>query len=385
MSTPVWRLVAEREIRAQVNSKAFVLGLIASLSLVVVAIVVLGILSGKAPSYDVGVLDAHGKSLAETSKDYLAKDAKVRTTTYAEVRAGEAAVKAGDVDVLLAPKAGGWVLTGDTEVPGELGAALTTAIRNTAVSANAKAQGVDLQALNRGTEVSQRTLSDDKSAANGVFGFAMGLLYYVMALIFGLQIAQAVVQERESRVVEILAAAVPTRALLWGKVLAGTVLALGQTALILTTALVTLWLTDQGHIASGVGPAMAWFLAYFLIGFVALTSLWSAAGTLAGRTQDVNSTTMPMQMVLMAGYFTGAFAGGTVKEVTSLVPIVSPMIMPSRIAEGDVPLWQILLGLLLNVVAAFVLVRIGAGIYDRHLLQTGRKIGFKEALGRPVR
>ncbi|RYE76294.1 MAG: ABC transporter permease, partial [Myxococcales bacterium] len=270
----------------------------------------------------------------------------------------------------------------DEKVPADLSVALGSSVRSTVMTANATDQKVDLEALGQGTQVEERLLtsnSEDRGSLDGI-GMAMGLLYYLMALIFGIQIAQSVVQERESRVVEILAAAVPSRTLLWGKVAANTLLAVGQAALLVTAALITMKATGMNTVLSGAGPALAWYLAYFLIGFVALTALWSAAGTLAGRTADVNSTTMPMQIILVAGYFAGAFTSGTSQVVASLIPVISPMVMPYRIALGEAPLWQVLLGLALNVVAAFVLIRLGARIYDRHLLQTGRKIGFAEAL-----
>ena len=382
MSTPTWRIVAEREVRAQVTNKAFVIGVAATLVLAVAGVVVMAVFGNKAPSYDVGVLSAEGKTLAQSSKQFLESDAKVKVTTYDDLKAGEKALKDGDVEVLVAGDSTGWELVGDEEVSTRLGASIATAARGAAVAKNATEQNVDLAALEKGAAVKERTLvkhSEDRGAMHGL-GFGMGLLYYVIALIFGIQIAQSVVQEKESRVVEILAAAVPTRALLWGKVVANTVLAIGQATVLVVVVLITMALTGQETLVSSVGPAMLWFLAYFLIGFVALASLWSAAGSLAGRTQDVNSTTMPMQTLLIAGYFTGAFATGKMLEIASMIPVISPMIMPGRIALGEAPMWQVLLGLGLNIVAAVVLIRLGSRIYDRHLLQTGRKIGFKEAL-----
>ena len=212
--------------------------------------------------------------------------------------------------------------------------------------------------------------------------FGLSLIFYLVAMLFGMQIAQSVVIEKESRVVEILAAAIPTRALLWGKIAGNTLLALGQVIILVGGGLAIFALLGNDTLLAGVGPAMAWFVAFFALGFIALAALWSAAGALASRVQDIASTTMPLQVVLLGGYMVGAFADGLVLDVASQVPVLSAMVMPGRLAYDDVALWEILLSLALNVVAAALLVRLGARIYDRNLMQTGRKIGFKEALFR---
>ena len=132
----------------------------------------------------------------------------------------------------------------------------------------------------------------------------------MVALLFGMQIAQSVVAEKESRVVEILAAAIPTRALLWGKIAGNTLLALGQVVILVGRRTGDLRGARQQTLLAGVGPAMVWFVAFFALGFIALAALWSAAGALSSRVQDIASTTMPLQMVLLAGYLVGAFADG---------------------------------------------------------------------------
>jgi len=71
-----------------------------------------------------------------------------------------------------------------------------------------------------------------------------------------------------------------------------------------------------------------------------------------------------------------------VLDVASQVPVLSAIVMRGRLAYDDVALWEILLSLGLNVVAAVLLVRLGARIYDHNLMQTSRKIGFGEALRR---
>ncbi|CAA9373682.1 MAG: hypothetical protein AVDCRST_MAG60-303 [uncultured Nocardioides sp.] len=274
----------------------------------------------------------------------------------------------------------------DSAADGPLESAIRSTVADAAIARNAAAQEVDLEALNAGAEVQVDLLNpaadSEETGQRKLVAFGLSLVFYLVSMIFGMQIAQSVVTEKESRVVEILAAAIPTRALLWGKIAGNTLLALGQVVILVGGGLAIFALLGNDTLLAGVGPAMAWFVAFFALGFIALAALWSAAGALASRVQDVASTTMPLQMVLLVGYMLGAFTDGLALDIASQVPVFSAMVMPGRLAYDDVALWEILLSLALNAVAAVLLVRLGARIYDANLMQTSRKIGFGEALRR---
>ncbi|WP_289017028.1 ABC transporter permease, partial [uncultured Aeromicrobium sp.] len=125
---------------------------------------------------------------------------------------------------------------------------------------------------------------------------------------------------------------------------------------------------------------MLWYVLFFLVGFVALASLWSVAGSLASRTQDLQSTTMPAQMLLLVPYFLAILGGESIKTVVSMIPVVSSMMMPARLVEGSVPAWQVAVALGGTLLASVLLVRFGARVFERTLLRTGDKIGYREAL-----
>lgn len=384
MSTPSWRIVAEREIGAQVRSKMFKISTLITCLAVLAGVVALGVLRDRTPSYDIGVAGGDASAVIEAGRSMLDKGAEIELTAFADLAAGEQAVRDGKVEVLLAKSARGWELIGDEEIPATLGGALSAGVQRATLQANAAEQQVDLARLSEGTELHERLLAGDQGERDTMhgFGFVMGLLFYVFALIFGMQIAYSVVQEKESRVVEILAAAIQTRSLMWGKVVANTALAVGQVVLLAVITVVGLRATGSRDLLSDVGPALGWFVAFFVIGFIALAALWSAAAALASRVADINATTMPMQVLLFTGYALGSFGSGRVTETASMVPVISSMVMPGRIALGEVPLWQIVLALAINVLAAALFVRLGSRIYDQNLLQTSRKVGFREALSR---
>lgn len=384
--TPQWRIVAGREISTQVRSRAFQVTVAVLLVGLVAMVVLLTVLSGRPQTQTVGVVDQVGTTTVESASPVADTIGNVtlRTKAYDDPAAAEKAVRDGDVDAALLPADAGttYRLVGDDAVDDTTAQAVTAAFSNLVTERNAAEQGVDLQALTAGSAVQQQLLDPDAEDAGlrQVASLVFVILFYITALSFGMTIAASVTQEKESRVVEILAAAVPVRSLLWGKIIGTSALAVGQTVLLALAGVVGLLVSGNTHALAVLGPAIGWYVAFFVLGFVALASLWSVAGSLASRQQDLTGTTAPLQIILFAPYMVAVVAGDSVKEVVSMLPIVSTMLMPSRLAEGDVPLWQLLVAIVVTLVAAFVLVRFSARVYERTLLRTGKRISFKEAV-----
>jgi ABC-2 type transport system permease protein len=380
-----WRVVAEREITTRLREKTFRYGVLAMVAGIVVLVVLTSVLGGRPTEYTVGVVDRPAAELVSSASaivDRADDGSTAKARSYPTVAAAERAVRDGDVDAALLATPTGYDVVGDREVDSTLSSALTAVATAAALQTSAEAQGVDLAALQNGSEVSERLL-DPESADAGprqLAAFVFVLLFYLTAVIFGMTIAQSVVQEKESRVVEILAAAVPIRAMLWGKIAGNTALALGQIVVLAVVGVAALALTGETTLLSAIGPAVAWYVLFFVLGFVALAGLWAVAGSLASRQEDLQSTTMPGQVILFAPYILAVTAGAGVKTVVSMLPVVSAMMMPSRMAEGGVPAWQVGVALAVNVVSAVVLVRFAARLYERTLMRTDRKIGFGEAL-----
>ncbi len=375
-STPVWRLVAEHEIRSRLRDKAFLGGTALSLVILIVVLVASFFLGRGPDTYDVAVLAGEEPQLVR------AADVDVTVEEVADKQEAEQLVADGSVDAALLPGSSGYTLLGDEEIDDELAEALTVSVTDHVVAANAERQDVDLTALQDGATVEEQLLDPPHPQSDGrsAVAFAFAIVFFMTALGFGMMIAQSVVREKESRVVEILAAAVPIRAMLWGKIAGNTGLAVAQVVLFAGVGVLGLALTERGELLSAVGPAVLWYVAFFLLGFVSLACLWSVAGALCSRQEDLQSATLPAQMLLIVPYFVSIFGGETIKTVFSMLPVVSTMLMPGRIAEGGVPWWQIVVAVVATLVAALALVRLGSRLYERTLLQTGRKMGYREAL-----
>jgi ABC-2 type transport system permease protein len=380
-----WRVVAEREVMTRVHEKSYVYSALFMVVGVVATVVLTSLLGGRPSDHTVAVTDATAAAVVAAASDAVERDSDGSSATaqeFASVEAAEQAVRDGDVDAALLPTVDGYEVVGDSDIDSTLSTALSTVASTTALEANAGRMGVDLRKLQDGTAVTERLLDADTDDAGPrrLVAFVFVLLFYITAVTFGMSIAQSVVQEKESRIVEILAAAVPIRAMLWGKIAGNTVLALAQILLLAAVGVGSMVAVGETELLSAVGPAVLWYVVFFVLGFVALAGLWAVAGSLASRSEDLGSTTMPGQVILFAPYLVAVVAGETIKTVVSMLPIVSAMLMPSRMAEGGVPAWQVAVALAVNIGGAVLIVRFAARLYERTLMRTERRIGFGEAL-----
>jgi ABC-2 type transport system permease protein len=200
-------------------------------------------------------------------------------------------------------------------------------------------------------------------------------------MLFGLSIAQSVVEEKQSRVVEILVAAVPVRALLAGKVAANTLLALGQTVLLAAVGMAGAGITGHSDLITLILRTGGWFLLFFVLGFTMLASLWAAAGAVASRLEDLNATTMPLQILLYLPLFGALWVRepGLLMRVLSYVPFTSPLSMPQRLLLGDAAWWEALLSALIVLGTTAAMVAVAARLYERNVLRTAGRTPWRQA------
>jgi ABC-2 type transport system permease protein len=376
-----WVLIAEREISTKLRDKTFIGSTVVMLLIVMAAVIIPAVLAGKGSASKIAVIDDAGARVVQQASTTKGGDG-YQITRAADRPAAEKLVTDGDVKAALLPGDDGYVVLGKDQVDSGIESALREAAAAVGMETNAGKVGLTPEQLRAGTKVEVTLLKPGPlpDLVSQFVNIGLALVFYMTALGFGMMIAQSVVQEKESRVVEILAAAVPIRALLWGKVLGNTVLALAQIVVIAGASLIGLLATNQAGILEVVAPVAGWFVVFFVLGFVALAGLWAVAGSLATRQEDLGSTTLPGQMILMIPFFFSVFAGSSAKTVASFVPIASSMSMPGRMLTEDVPVWQPLVAIAVLLAATVLIVRLGARLYERTLLQTGRRLGYREAL-----
>jgi ABC-2 type transport system permease protein len=212
--------------------------------------------------------------------------------------------------------------------------------------------------------------------------FALAFIFFITSFTFGLLIAQSVTEEKQTRIVEILVASVPVRALLAGKVAAMTLLAFGQIALITLVAFVGMRLADlETGVVNLIGPAIGWFLPFFVLGFIMLAALWAGVGALAARQEDLAGTSSPLQMAVMLPFFATIFLSdnAAAMKVLSYIPLSAPVAMPIRLFNDEAAAWEPVVSLVLLALTAVALLAVGARLYEGSLLRTNGRTSFGTA------
>jgi ABC-2 type transport system permease protein len=341
------RLVAAREIKVKLRDKTFLFSTVFFLFIAVASTVIPALLDGGPTKVAV---TASAPSVAALQAAGL----EVRTAPTDA--AAEQLVRDGDVDaaVLSGPR-----VVALEEAPGDVVDALSTAPPVQLLEPS----GVD-------------------PFLQFIVPFALAFVFFITSFTFGLLIAQSVTEEKQTRIVEILVASVPVRALLAGKVAAMTLLAFAQIALfaLVTFAGMQIAGADAGVIGL-VGPTIGWFLPFFVLGFVMLATLWAGVGALAARQEDVAGASSPLQMAVMLPFFAVIFLSDNAPamKVLSYIPLSSPVAMPIRIFNGETAAWEPFVSLAILAATAVAFLGVGARIYEGSLLRTNGRTSFATA------
>jgi ABC-2 type transport system permease protein len=378
-----WLLVARREILVKATDRGFLVGTAVTLAIIAAMIGIQSYLGGRTEEYKLAVAPS-AVALAESTRAAapgIDEDVAVLVHRVPDDAAARAAVADESADAWLHRAAGGWELTTKSDFEDDLRAVVADVVRAQALRDNARALGTTPEALERGAALEATLLEGDEQRAELVsfLSFVFVFLFYMAAVTFGVALASSVVEEKQSRVVEIIATAIPLRHLLAGKVVGNTVLAVLQIALFVTVGLVGMSFTDYSTLTTAVSGAAVWFVVFFLAGFVALACLWAVAGALASRTEDLQMTTTPLLMALVTLLFGGMFLEGTWQTVGSYVPPLSAILMPVRVLDQNVAWWEPFVALALLLVSAALTVKLGERLYRRALLQTGGIVSLRQA------
>lgn len=349
------RLVAEREIKSFVRLKGFWIGF---------AVLLVGLFAAAIlPTAFGGGRDTVAAVGPEAAKVLARADLDVRQVS--DVAAAEQMVRSEEVEAAIVPDTSGQSATGVRVValddpPVKVVAALGTA------------PPVDLLApaeVNRGVQMIVIQV------------FALMFLMFGMG---GAAIAQSTVTEKQTRVVEILVATVPVRALLAGKIVGHALLTIGQAAVLVLAAPIALTLGKQDQLLTLLAPALGWFVPFLCFGFVLLAAMWAVAGSLVSRQEDLGSSMGLVMLLVFGPYFGVLFASDneTVMTVMSYFPLSSAVAMPVRMFTGDAQAWEALLALGVLAGAVVLIVLLASRLYSGSLLQTRGKVALTKAWAR---
>lgn len=249
--------------------------------------------------------------------------------------------------------------------------------------------------LNEPAAIVLRTLDGGREvgANNGLlflvpYGFAM--LFIFTTFTTSGYLLQAITEEKEDRVIELLATTVSPQHMMAGKILGLSAVGLTQMLAWIGVGLLSLlavvrdlsWIADFELPWSLIGLS----LLYFLLGYLLIATCYATIGAAVTSPQEAQPLAAPLSLLASAPLFMLApilsDPNGTLAVVLSLIPFSAPMTMLMRLPLAEIPLWQLVLSLSLLIALVIGAILLSARVMRLGMLRTGKRLGFKEMLGK---
>ncbi|GGJ88880.1 ABC transporter permease [Streptomyces camponoticapitis] len=381
-------LVAKREINSRMRTKSFVLS---TLGLVLaLGVYTLIILFSKEGPTKVGLdRDAAAMRPMLTAVADRASDLDFEFVTVDGDRA-ETLLRDGDVSAVISGGTADLTVTVERETNDELLAVVNAAVAEDSTTRELERAGVDPaefaeRVASSGAET--RTLEPSENSAAEQFALILsstGLLYFFF-IVYGIMLAQGVVEEKTSRVVELLLSSIRPWQLLAGKLIGVAVVGVTQLVLLGGAAVVLAEGTGAISLPTAVGGTLMTMGVWFLLGFFLFAAMLAAAAARVSRQEDLQAVVQPVMVLITTPFVLGITllsknAHDPVIEWLSLVPPLSPILMPARMLLGIAPAWQVAVSLVLAVAALVGLTRVAGRMYANSVLRSGSRVPLADSL-----
>jgi ABC-2 type transport system permease protein len=389
-ATETIALVAGREIRERVRSKAFLASTAFMLLLIVGAAVVPSLIGDDGPKrYQVGVLGKGSTAVADklpAVAKAAGEDVTFTLIPVADAAEGERLARAEDVDLVLQD---GRIVVVNKELGDRLGMLLETAHRAATVESALADEGVTGQAAQRVLQPSALSVTaldppdaaEDEKAALISIGT---LLLYVQLLSYGLYVANGILEEKASRVMEVVLSKAKPSHMLTGKILGIGFLGFVQLIGLVVVGLLAATLSGSVDLPDSTVRVAVEVVAWFVLGYVFYAALFAMGGALASRTEELQNTTGPITMIAVFSFFATIFVtedpGGTVARIATFVPPAAPMVLPIRTAAGEIALWEVAASVALVLLSTVAAVLVASRVYAGSALHTRGQMKLRAAL-----
>lgn len=399
--TRVVALVAAREIRQRLRSRAFVVITVAFAVVLAGLAALAGLGADLADEADattgpvlrVGVIGIDVDELDPGVRTALRAgvDPPAELVEVDDAAAAAAGLEAGQLDVAFEPS-GPRLLA--VAASGPFGPSVPPSLRDAVAVAVAAADlqldETELEQLLDPPPVPVEVVATgsgvDPDGAATRFGIAYAgavLLYFFLAFSANL-IVTGIVEEKGSRIVELLLPAVPARALMGGKVLGLGLVGTVQAAIIVLPAVTILAVTRAGPATPQLVAAAAAVVVAFVLGFGLYAGVTAGLSALVSRIEDSQIALLPLYGVLIVAFAVTfpvlSRPGSTLAQVVTFVPFTAPFVVPARMVLVGLPAWQLAVAAAGVVVTAVLLTLLAARLYEGAILRGGARVRAREAL-----
>jgi ABC-2 type transport system permease protein len=386
-------LVAARELRTRVRGRVFRTGTLLVLVIVAAAIVIPTLISAKASIQRVGVAGQLSAPLqAAVVADGTAAGEQVQIVAEPSGQAASADLRAGRIDLaivdgrqVVVAKA---VAASDTSAPAQLTRAVARAVGTGEALQAAGLSQAQARLITGARPLPVTSLAPGGPGTTNRNATFVGLLLLVFMLTqYNAWTLTGVLEEKSSRVVEVLLAAITPARLLTGKVLGIGLTAFVQAGLAVAAA-AALTEATHSHALAGITPAsVASTLTWLVLGYAFYSWGYAAAGSTADRQEQAQSLLLPLALPVIFGYVmaTSTITSGhpsVLFHVLAYLPPTAPFAMPVLVSLGAASAWQFALSAAISIVCTAGLARGAIAVYRRSILQTGRRVPLRELITR---
>ncbi len=373
-------LVGRRELIERGRSKAFIASLLITQAFIIGSFALQAFVGGEISRLKIGTV-GEPTAIVRTALEAAATafDANLELTSYVDLPAAEAALLDEQVDAVIVPP---------EVAPGSAGAG-ELLVRE---RPDARLQGViqtAFQLVAQPTPIAQpsvRALEPRSDADETAFLLAnVGvILLFISIFSFGYWVLTGVVEEKQSRVVEVILSTVRPRELLMGKVFGIGVLGLAQLVVFVVTGLALALLTDGLTLPDTTVSALVLLFVWFALGYTLYSTVFAALGALATRIEEASNVTTPVMLVATASYLVALLVvpsdpDGIVAVVATYIPASAPIVVPLRAALGAIEPWEVILAGVVTVASIYALFIIGGRVYSGAVLQGGGRMKIRDA------
>jgi ABC-2 type transport system permease protein len=412
----IW-LIVKREYITRVRTKAFILGTLA-LPLLSMGILLLSIfLSGGTSGYAVKIviLDEVG-GLGSAVQKALTQNKTVTQPETNVVHVVEhpsahleahynAQVTADELDgVLVLPKG---LLNGTASAQFHakhmhalaLLSPLERAVSDALIAHRLKAEGKRAGAMKNVFRLARVQLvtpsshkEKDPSETNFAIAIIAGMVLYMTLIVYGMSTMHSVMEEKSTRMIEILVSSIKPVDLLTGKILSVGAVALTQylvwavtVGVLFASAATVTEFVRPGATVPGITLSpmlLVYLVVFFLAGYFLYSALYAAAGAIVSTDEEARQAQMPLTLMILCSFMLFNVIlnnpNSTLSVILSMMPFLSPILMTLRVAMETPPLWQIVLALAFSIATTVYVIRISAKIYRVGILMYGKRPSLKE-------
>jgi ABC-2 type transport system permease protein len=230
---------------------------------------------------------------------------------------------------------------------------------------------------------------EESGYGNIVLAFLFTFLLYMSLIMIGSMMMTSIIEEKNSRVVEILLSSLESRDLLTGKILGTSITSIVQMTIWLSPLIIlisTTWFILPANLIFSISHwHILFFLVNYLIGLMTFLGLFASIGSIFDNPQDAQQGMWPIMILIMIPFFIAMSMmenpANTISRIASMFPFASIIIMPARMSLVEIPLWQIMVSFMINIMTLLFVFTFAAKIFRTGIMRTGKKPGIREIIG----